>query len=273
MAYILGIGAFGNDVRRLQEYLNDELSASLTTDGSYGGNTKTEVQRFRKRFGLADAPNFDEACFALSGSRGFAAPEFDLSPAEKSLDWPKKPPDMTSPAGPLMQTKCGKIEFTLQPISGNPEHIMVTNAFEAENIVWVRIPQLRNCIVPLDHGVTKTDGTIRFNKRHAVRLTNLFADWDVSGLVDRILTFDGSCELRLKRGSTKADIANLSNHAWGTAFDINATWNPRKSVPAMMGDRGCVRELVAIANANGFYWGGHFSTMDGMHFEVASEAL
>ena len=87
------------------------------------------------------------------------------------------------------------------------------------------------------------------------------------------LTFDGSCELRLKRGSTKADIANLSNHAWGTAFDINARWNPRKSVPAMMGDRGCVRELVAIANANGFYWGGHFSTVDGMHFEVASESL
>ncbi|MBP0575977.1 M15 family metallopeptidase [Mycobacterium tuberculosis] len=37
-----------------------------------------------------------------------------------------------------------------------------------------------------------------------------------------------------------------------------------------MGAKGCVRELVPIANRFGFYWGGHFSTRaDGMHFEVA----
>jgi hypothetical protein len=32
-----------------------------------------------------------------------------------------------------------------------------------------------------------------------------------------------------------------------------------------------VRELVPIANAFGFYWGGHFGAgrVDGMHFEVA----
>ncbi len=273
MAYILGIGAFGNDVRRLQEYLNAELTASLVTDGSYGGNTKAEVQRFRKRFGLADGAVFDDTCFAVSGPRGFAAPAFDPDPAKKDLGWPKKPTKLSSPAGALMQTKCGEIEFFLSPVAGNPEHITVTNNFEAENIVSVQIPQLKDCIVPLDHGVTKTDGLVRFNKRHTARLVSLFADWQAAGLLDRILTFDGSCALRLKRGSTKATVANLSNHAWGTAFDVNATWNPRKSVPAMMGDRGCVRELVAIAHANDFYWGGHFSTMDGMHFEVAAEAL
>jgi hypothetical protein len=36
-----------------------------------------------------------------------------------------------------------------------------------------------------------------------------------------------------------------------------------------MGQKGCVRELVPIANEFGFYWGGHFSRMDGMHFEIA----
>ena len=41
------------------------------------------------------------------------------------------------------------------------------------------------------------------------------------------------------------------------------------SSPALMGERGCVREMVRIAHENGFYWGGHFTRLDGMHFEVA----
>jgi hypothetical protein len=36
-----------------------------------------------------------------------------------------------------------------------------------------------------------------------------------------------------------------------------------------MGEHGCLLELVPIANEHGFYWGGHFSRKDGMHFEIA----
>ena len=54
------------------------------------------------------------------------------------------------------------------------------------------------------------------------------------------------------------DAAALSNHAWGTAFDINAKWNPFTHIPALVGSTGSVRELVKIANDFGFYWGGHF---------------
>lgn len=273
MPYILSVGAFGNDVRRLQEYLNRELSASLVPDGSYGGMTKGEVLRFRKKFGLPESPSFDEQCSAISGPRGFAPPAFDPDPSKNKLSWPPKKSDLTSPSGSLMQTKSGTIAFKHAPTSGNPEKIDITNNFVAENITVVEIPELKDCVVPLDSGVTKTDGRIRFNRRHTDRLTALFADWSKAGLVDRILTFDGSFNARLIRGATSATVANLSNHAWGTAFDINAHWNKRKSIPAQMGDRGCVRELVAIAHAHGFYWGGHFSTKDGMHFEVAAESL
>jgi len=66
------------------------------------------------------------------------------------------------------------------------------------------------------------------------------------------------------RGST-----NLSRHAWGTAFDINVPWNGLNVVPPRVGDKGSVRELVTIANKHGFYWGGHFGRLDGMHFEIA----
>jgi peptidoglycan hydrolase-like protein with peptidoglycan-binding domain len=273
MSYVLAVGSFGNDVRRLQEYLNLELSGSLVTDGSYGGNTKAEVLRFRKKFGLAESPVFDDQCFAVSAPRGFASPQFDPDPKKKALSWPKPKAGLSSPPPSLMQTKCGEIKFDFTPIPGNPEHITVTNSFESDNITNCDIPQLKNCVVPLDHGVTKTDGNIRFHKNHTARLVKLFKDWEAAGLIDRILTFDGSFNLRLKRGSTKGTVANLSNHAWGTAIDLNATWNQRKTIPALMGDRGCIRELVAIGHENGFYWGGHFTTKDGMHFEVAAESL
>jgi hypothetical protein len=97
------------------------------------------------------------------------------------------------------------------------------------------------------------------------QVRGLFTAWDGAGLVDRILTRKGSFAPRLVRGSR----AIVSNHAWGTAFDINYPWNRLGTVPARPGETGSVRELVPIAHEHGFYWGGHFSRCDGMHFEVA----
>jgi hypothetical protein len=40
-------------------------------------------------------------------------------------------------------------------------------------------------------------------------------------------------------------------------------------VPALVGQKGAVRELVPIAHENGVFWGGQFKRKDGMHFEIA----
>ena len=80
-----------------------------------------------------------------------------------------------------------------------------------------------------------------------------------------ILTYAGSFVPRFIRGS----LSNLSQHAFGSAFDINARWNAFGATPAALGSKGTVRPLVAIANQLGFYWGGHFARRDGMHFEIA----
>jgi hypothetical protein len=80
-----------------------------------------------------------------------------------------------------------------------------------------------------------------------------------------MLTFDGAFAPRFIRCNN----TSLSNHAFGTAFDINADENPLGAQPALPADKGCVFELVPIAHQFGFYWGGHFSRRDGMHFEVA----
>jgi hypothetical protein len=68
----------------------------------------------------------------------------------------------------------------------------------------------------------------------------------------------------------RCSTSSLSNHAFGTAFDINADQNPLGHQPALPGEPGCVFELVPIAHKFGFYWGGHFKDRrDGMHFEIA----
>ena len=85
------------------------------------------------------------------------------------------------------------------------------------------------------------------------------------GLISLVRSWGGSFVPRYVRGSA----TNLSNHAWGTAFDIDAEWNPRGALPVLRGRVGSVRELVPRAHELGFYWGGHFSRRDGMHFEIA----
>jgi hypothetical protein len=55
----------------------------------------------------------------------------------------------------------------------------------------------------------------------------------------------------------------LSLHAWGLAFDINATENPQGAEPRLD------RRIVAILERHGFAWGGRWPTApDGMHFEL-----
>ena len=75
---------------------------------------------------------------------------------------------------------------------------------------------------------------------------------------------------RFKRGQANGGDEALSNHSFGSAFDINEGFNGFGTRPALVGERGSVRKLVTIANAQGFFWGGHFPKRpDGMHFEIA----
>ena len=106
-----------------------------------------------------------------------------------------------------------------------------------------------------------------FHKKAKDQLVKLWNDWETAGLIHLVKTWNGSYDPRFRRGSSTI----LSNHAFGSAFDINSKWNELGEIPALVGERGCVRQLVKIANDNGFYWGGHFPNefLDGMHFEVA----
>src|SRR5262249_2094369 len=123
------------------------------------------------------------------------------------------------------------------------------------NITWVRV----------DMGPKLGTRAMQFHRLAAGQLRRLWEAWGEAGLLDRVLSYGGSFVPRFVRGSK----TELSNHSFGTAFDINVIWNQRGNMPAPVGQKGSVRELVPIANDLGFYWGGHWNNPDGMHFEVA----
>ena len=151
----------------------------------------------------------------------------------------------------------GPFKWRRKPEPGNPENIVIAGDWEEENIVSVEVPQL-----------AKIPGNnfrrMGWNKRAVRQLVALWAAWEAAGLLPLVLSYEGSFVPRLIRGST----VSLSNHAYGSAFDINYAWNQLGKVPAKRGTRGSVRELVPIAHEHGFFWGGNFSRLDGMHFEV-----
>lgn len=112
----------------------------------------------------------------------------------------------------------------------------------------------------------RSSGRMRFHRKAAGQLEALWAAWGRAGLMGHVRTYEGSYVARFVRGRP----GRLSSHAYGSAFDINQRWNRLGHLPAPAGAEGSVRELVDIANAHGFFWGGHFKGRpDGMHFEVA----
>lgn len=150
----------------------------------------------------------------------------------------------------------GPFKWKHTPIPGNKEMIRILGSWESDNIVTVEVPQL-----------TKIPGNfsrMRLNKRVVNQTLALWQAWDDAGLLPLILTYEGAFVARLIRGST----TSLSNHSYGSAFDINYHWNQLGHPAAKTGAKGSVRELVPLAHQHGFYWGGNFSRGDGMHFEV-----
>lgn len=176
----------------------------------------------------------------------------------KDAAWPPVPTGLDQPSLSRTESIFGKFSFEAAPAKGNPDAIRITGNWEKNNIISVTIPQLKN--IPPYYPTT-----VRFHKLAAPQLIALWARWEKEGLLRLVLTYLGSFNPRFIRNSKV-----LSNHAFGSAFDINADWNKQGNVGALVGEKGSVRELVPIANEMGFYWGGHFPgrSVDAQHFEV-----
>src|SRR5262249_12487398 len=123
----------------------------------------------------------------------------------------------------------GHFDFVPAPTTDNPEGIRILGSWVANNIIDVPIPQLRG---------TAIDGpprTIQFHRLGAAQLRAVWAAWESAGLLDLILTYDGSFVPRFKRGQANGGPEALSNHSFGTAFDINEHFNKFGHTPALVG--------------------------------------
>ena len=63
----------------------------------------------------------------------------------------------------------------------------------------------------------------------------------------------------------------LSNHASGTAIDLNATKHPLGALGTF--DAAKVPMLRALAKKYGLTWGGEWTRPDPMHFEISIDAV
>lgn len=256
---ILRVGSRGVQVRHWQAFLVGQGQDPGGLDGIFGPGTEQATKAFQREAGLDQDGIVGNTTFGAAGLRGF---ELTTGPADEqdSPEWPPLPAARPLVGNAARAQVFGTFAYVAAPLSDNKENIRITDGWPAQNIVDVSIPQLA--------GVSGAPASlkVRFHRLAEGQLRNVWKAWDDAGLLSRVKTWHGSFVPRFVRGST----STLSNHAYGSAFDINMKWNGLGQQPALVGEEGCVRELVEIANDHGFYWGGHFrNRRDGMHFEVA----
>jgi len=241
-------GSKGLAVTRWQTFLRG-LEFPIVADGDFGQKTHDATAEFQSDHLLKADGIVGNATYSIAMGMGFAMVEDEPFPPKPSL---------VSLGQAGREKLFGKFPYVPAPTDTNAEAIRITDDWPRENIVTVEIPQLQ--------GIKGAPANCRVQVHRLVapKLQELFAEWEKAGLLRHLISWGGSWVPRFVRGSK----STLSPHAHGSAFDINAAQNGLGKVPAFPGVRGSVRELVPIANRLGWYWGGHFSRPDGMHFEL-----
>ncbi len=251
---LLREGSSGPEVNQWQNYLLGRSHyLDNIVDGGFGKKTTVAVKSFQKAHGLNPVDGIiGNDTWGKAEQNGLVIYKTKATGTQAGSLKPLSLSDRKKLFGCFEHTPCGD--------SINAEAITITSSDEAYRIVQVTVPQLAGV-----YGAP-SNGSVPFHGKVAQQLVAMFQAWEDAGHKSLVKSWAGSLSRRYIRGSR----TTLSNHSWGTAFDINAAWNPLGSTPAQEGSEGSVRELVAIAEEHGFYWGGFFSSRpDGMHFEAA----
>jgi peptidoglycan hydrolase-like protein with peptidoglycan-binding domain len=250
----------GPEVERWQLFLLGQGFDVGAVDGEFGDKTFAATERFQRLQGLGIDGVVGPVTYGRAMQLGLDPVAPDKADTSKlGPNWPAPKRGLKSPSDEVRVELFGTFRYEPAPTPGNPEGITILGTWQRDNLRQVAIPQLIG--VPGAH----SKGHVTFHRAGTEALKSTFAAWEQAGLLHLLLSWAGSFNPRFIRGSRET----LSNHAYGTAFDINAAWNPLGARPALVGKRGSVRELVPIAQDHGFAWGGHFKGRpDGMHFEL-----
>src|SRR5262249_51166763 len=248
----------------------------------FGLKTETATKVFQVQHDIPVTGELDAATLDAAKTLGYTVVPDSHYDDKKGVQFPRKPTNLQSPDNDSRNEALGCYKFRQLPLANrsDPDEIVIlgscdgtVNDWRRTNIVEVAIPQLKFA--------TGSTPTVTCHRLVGPLIQRLFARWEELDLLHLVRDFDGTFSPRYKRGQSPSDaghgvkkssnVDELSNHAFGSAMDLNADDNPFDEQPALCPRRGCVRELVASANELGFYWGGHFShPKDGMHFEFAA---
>lgn len=226
-------GSYGSDVTALQVLLATLGFYEGAVDGRFGPMTDAAVRAYQKHVG-----------FVVDGIVG---------PKTRGALFGISDPPLSALSGYERARLFGDFKFVPHPAPNRSGHpIEILGNWESENIVLVEVPELIGV-----KGFPKS-GMIRMHKKMERAFLGFIREAAKNGSLKLLRTWDGLYYPRYVRGS----LTSLSNHSWGTAFDVNAGTNP-------LGRRN--DELADFAQTGykyGFFWGNAFSNRpDPMHFE------
>lgn len=250
---LLKLGSFGADVLKWEIFLRGQ-GFPIVANAEFDKLTMELTKKFQARSKLKPDGIVGAESWGVALSKGLSGViDEDGGGDEDGDNYPLPPTDVTPYFANAERIRdFGRFEYKASPTDTNPEAILVLDDFVKRNIVAVK---------PINSNIT-----LHVHKFVKDDLKSMFAHLLREKLMHKIISWNGSYNARFKRGSRD----DLSSHSWGTAFDINSNNNKLGTVPALKNEKGCVRDLVGIANEHGFYWGGHFNRRrDGMHFEYA----
>jgi hypothetical protein len=246
----------GDDVEAWQYFLTEVGQFIGSLDGDFGPKTTKATKGFQSQNGLAVDGAVGAQTLKRAMELGFDPFEWPDAPVGvKDPFFPPKPSNLKALSVSQAQALYGT--FTWKRIPGEDRAIRITDGWESTHLTMAKIPQLAKIGKPAS--ITR-----EMHVRSVTKMQALWQAWEDANLIKLVRTFDGLRVARVIGGTN-----TLSNHAFGVAFDINATLNPWGTPPTAVGQPGSVRLLVPLANEHGFFWGGHYNgKKDGMHFEL-----
>jgi hypothetical protein len=282
MPFLLAKGArnINTEVQRWQYFLSVKrgIPGVGGIDGGFGRMTETATKLFQMQNGISATGKLDERTLTLAQSFGYTVQPDDFY---ERMRRPRRPSSLNSPTNAVRNRAltCFKFKQLALQFRDDKDRVVIAGSCDGSVSDWENKFITRVPVPGLAHLPTFSQGVMRVHTKVAPHLTALFDAWAQADLMHLFLTWAGAYSPRYIRDGSPGegahglkrsrDVGNLSNHAFGSAFDVNAAWNPFKAPSAEPGKTGCVFELVKIANDLGWFWGGHFSGEDGMHFEFA----
>lgn len=270
------------EVQRWQYFLLKQgINQVGSIDADFGMKTEMATQFFQVREGLNTNGKADAKTLGRAAELGYTIVPDDYYQKRSGSDFPRKPTNLSSPDNETRNRIFTCFKFIQRPLFQRPdkEAIVIKGSCDGREPDWVAA-HIIDIEVPQLKFASGFRGTLRCHSKAAPVIAKLFAKWEADDLLHLIRAFEGGFVPRYKRDQEppgvgghsekrSRDVSELSNHSFGSGFDINFADNPFPGEPAEVGRRGATRELVAAANSLGIYWGGHFSNKDGNHFEVS----